>query len=77
MTIGPNTVSDLRVLRFASKSFAAYRPREMNASDSRFFLAIKHNRASNDPVWYKKSPLGKNQIGKFLSVAAHPSRHRG
>ena len=52
------------------KSFEAHRPREMNASDSPFFLAIKHNRASNDPVWYKKSPLGKNQIGKFLSVAA-------
>lgn len=52
------------------KKFTVHRPREMNAPDSPFFLAVKHNRATNDPVWYKKSPLGKNQIGKFLSVAA-------
>ncbi|XP_028514738.1 uncharacterized protein LOC114575008 [Exaiptasia diaphana] len=52
------------------KLFAEHRPAEMNGPECPFFLAIKSNRASNDPVWYKKSPLGKNQIGQFLSIAA-------
>ena len=29
-----------------------------------------HNRRSNEEVWYMKAPLGKNEIGKFLSTAA-------
>lgn len=41
----------------------------MNQDDSPFYLAINHNRAPNSEVWYKKCPLGKNLIGKFLSKA--------
>ena len=29
-----------------------------------------HNRRSNEEVLYMKAPLGKNEIGKFLSTAA-------
>jgi len=50
--------------------FESHRPVEMNAPDSPFFLAVRNNRADNDPVWYMKFPLGKNEIGKFLSSAA-------
>ena len=42
----------------------------MNKPDSPFYLAVKHNCRANDQIWYKKSPLGKNEIGNFLSTAA-------
>ena len=42
----------------------------MNKPDSPFYLAVKHQRKPDDEVWYMRSPLGKNEIGKFLSTAA-------
>ena len=42
----------------------------MNKPESPFYLAVRHNRSSQDNVWYMKLPLGKNEIGKFLSIAA-------
>ena len=51
------------------KLFRSHRPAAMNSEDSPFFLAVRHHRQPNDPVWYMKSPLGKNEIGKFLSTA--------
>ena len=33
-------------------------------------MAVKHQRKATDAVWYKKSPLGKNEIGKLLTKAA-------
>jgi integrase len=42
----------------------------MNKPDSPFYLAVKHNCRANDQIWYKKSPLGKNEIGNLLSTAA-------
>ena len=42
----------------------------MNAPKSPFYLAVRHNRRSNEEVWYMNAPLGKNEIGKFLSTAA-------
>ena len=33
-------------------------------------MAVKHQRKATDAVWYKKSPLGKNKIGKLLTKAA-------
>jgi hypothetical protein len=53
------------------KKFRSHRPVEMNKPDSPFYLAVTHNcRASaNNQIWYKKSPLGKNEIGNFLSTA--------
>ena len=42
----------------------------MNKPDSPFYLAVKHNCRANDQIWYKKSPLGKNEIGNFPSTAA-------
>ena len=52
------------------KEFARHRPLEMNKPDSPFYLAVKHQRKPDDDVWYMRSPLGKNEIGKFLSTAA-------
>ncbi len=52
------------------KKFKSRHPSEMNEVDSPFFLAIKHKRAPDDNTWYMKCPLGKNQIGKFLSATA-------
>ena len=47
------------------KTFKSHRPVE-----SPFYLAVRQNRSSQDQVWYMRSPLGKNEIGKFLSTAA-------
>ena len=52
------------------KNFRSHRPTEMNAPKSPFYLAVRHNRRSNEEVWYMNAPLGKNEIGKFLSTAA-------
>ena len=38
--------------------------------DSPFFLAVNHQRKSDDNVWYKTTAFGKNLIGKFLTTAA-------
>ncbi len=46
------------------------RPELMKDPEAPFFLAINHKRKPENPVWYQKSPLGKNEIGKFLSKAA-------
>ena len=52
------------------KKFRSHPPVEMNKPDSPFFLAVKHNCNANHQIWYKKTPLGKNEIGNFLSTAA-------
>jgi hypothetical protein len=53
------------------KAFKSHRPVEMNIADAPFFLAVRHgNRHQNNNIWYMKSPLGKNEIGKFLCKAA-------
>lgn len=52
------------------KMFKSHRPLLMNQPESPFYLAIKHQRNPNDNIWYKRSPLGKNEIGKLLSKAA-------
>ena len=52
------------------KEFAHRRPVEMNQPDSPFYLAVKHQVKPGDDVWYMRSPIGKNEIGKFLHTAA-------
>ena len=53
------------------KLFESHRPAEMNTPDDPFFLAVRHgNRRENSHIWYKKSPLGKNGIGRFMIKAA-------
>jgi hypothetical protein len=49
----------------------------MNKPDSPFYLAVKHNCRANDQIWYKKSPLGKNEIGNLLSIAAKLQQGQG
>ena len=42
----------------------------MLEQDAPFYLAINHQRKSNDKVWYlDRRTLGKNEIGKFLKDA--------
>ena len=50
--------------------FLSHRPAESNMPEAPFYLAINHKRGPNDQVWYLKTPLGKNQIGKLLGSAA-------
>ena len=49
----------------------------MNKPDSPFHLAVKHQRKPVDDVWYMRSPLGKNEIGKFPSTTAKNVRLQG
>jgi integrase len=60
------------------KLFQSHRPEEMKKPESPFFLAVRHgDRRVNPEIWYKKSPIGKNEIGKFLKTAAdEASLHR-
>ena len=41
------------------KKFRSHRSVEMSASESPFYLAVRHNRRSNEAVWYMKALLGK------------------
>lgn len=43
---------------------------EIKAPESPFYLAVRHNRRSNEEVWYMKAPLRKNEIGMFLFTVA-------
>ena len=42
----------------------------MDKPDSPSYLAVKHKQKPDDDIWYVGSPLGKNEIGQFLSTAA-------
>ena len=41
------------------KKFRSHRPVEMDAPESPFYLAVWHNRRSNEEVWHMREPLGK------------------
>ena len=45
-------------------------PTEMNEPESSFHFTNKHQQNPGDNIWYKKSPLGKNEVGKLLLKAA-------
>ena len=51
------------------KNSKSHRPSRMNKQDVRFFFAMKYQRAVDDDIWYMRSALRKNQIGKFLGAA--------
>ena len=38
----------------------------MKKPEAPFYLAVKQKRRADDQIWYMRSPLGKNQLGKFL-----------
>ncbi|CAB4010056.1 zinc finger MYM-type 2-like, partial [Paramuricea clavata] len=59
------------------RAFSQHRPDEMKQPDSSFFLAINHRRQPGSQIWYNKAPLGKNEIGKFLSKAAKAAKLPG
>jgi hypothetical protein len=55
------------------KEFSRRRPDEMKTAESPFYLAINRERMPQNPIWYAKGPLGKDEIGKFLVHAAKNS----
>lgn len=59
------------------KEFTKHRPDEMIVPEAPFFLAINHQRRPENPVWYRRAPLGKNEISKFLSKAAKNAHIEG
>ena len=42
----------------------------MNKPESSFYFINKHQKNPGDNIWYKKAPLGKNEVGKPLLKAA-------
>ena len=49
----------------------------MNEPESSFYFTNKHQQNPGDNIWYKKSPLGKNEVGKLLlKVTQTNSVHR-
>ena len=48
------------------KAFEKHRPDEMKKPEAPFYLTVKQKRRADDQIWYMHSPLGKNQLGKFL-----------
>ena len=52
------------------KLFKACRPQKANSAESPFYLAVNHQTWHQSQVWYESSPLGKNEMGKFMSTAA-------
>ena len=59
------------------KKFRSHRPPEMNNADSPFYLAINYRRRADNSIWYLKTPLGKNEIGKFMKLAAQRAGLQG
>ena len=57
--------------------FKNNRPKEMNEPKSSFHFANKHQQIPGGNIWYKKSPLGKNEVGKLLLKAARNNSVRG
>ena len=51
------------------KAFEKLRPDEMMKPEAPFYLAVQQKRRADDQIWYMRSPLGKDQLGKFLSDA--------
>ena len=45
--------------------FRSHRP-----ADSHFYFAINYWRRPDNSIWYLKTQLGKNEIGKLMKIAA-------
>ena len=68
------THDDFCEIKFC-REFATHRPEKMCSPESPFFLAIRYKvNPLQDRVWYKNQPLGKNEIGRFMSHAAKQSQ---
>ena len=52
------------------KIYKSHYPAEMNEPESSLYFTNKHQLNPGDNIWYKKSPLGKNEVGKLLVKAA-------
>ena len=58
------------------KTFKSHHPAEMNKPESSFYFTNKHHQNPGDIIWYKKSPLRKNEVGKLLLKAAQSNSVR-
>ena len=52
------------------KKFKSIRPSEMSNADSPSNSAINYRRREDNSIWNLKTPLGKNEIGKLMKIAA-------
>ena len=52
------------------KMFKSNRPTEMNEPECSMYFTNKHQQNPDDNICYKKSPLGKSEVGKLLLKAA-------
>ena len=59
------------------KLFASKRPESMLNPDSPFFLTVNTKKKNPGDEWYLNRPLGKNEIGNFLSKAAKSAGIQG
>ena len=50
--------------------FKSNHPTEMNEPESSLYFTNKHQQNPGDNIWYKRSPLGKNEVRKLLLKAA-------
>ena len=62
--------STYRCLNSYYELFLSHNPAEMNELEAPFFLTVNNKRQTENPFWYMKAPLGKNQIRKFIANAA-------
>ena len=49
----------------------------MNNADSPFNLAINYRRREDNSIWNLKTPLGKNEIGQLMKIAAQTAGLQG
>ena len=58
------------------KKNQSHRPVKMNNADSPY-LAINYGRRADNSIWYLKTPLGKNKIGKLMKIVAQTAGLQG
>ena len=57
------------------KMFKSHHHQEAFSKESPFYLAIKYKvNPTFDVVWYRNNPLGKSEIGKFMTRAAKQAK---
>ena len=64
----------IRISTIIYKILKSHRLTEVDEPESAFYFAIIHQQNPGDIIWTKKSPLGKNEVGKpLLKVAQNYS----
>lgn len=61
----------------AYEEYAKRRPPVSCVDDAPFFLAINHQRKSDNPIWFSNAPLGVNKLGSLLASGCHAAGIKG